>query len=463
MKKAISILCVSMILVGITGCGQSKSIGTSAPEVQVDRGQYLNTNKDVDISNAIAFIETMNQTLEPENQIKDYTTSYDADENTVHVKSNAGTIALKLNQDGEVVMAASCGTPAEKARLSHAIAEVCIGIGLSDSVDQLFSKAEETRWLNNVNAKIAEANLANFNLDELDLSLMDAVAPEIDGMDELQQEISKGLEMPVLTEQLEMAGLQDLSNYFESPSLEDYWIDTDVNKIQQDIANIEKNGISLREYYDKLKLEKQEPILPDTSWMIDMENWSLTMPKFDASFNSGSSTNMSTFNDSKTQEFVGILNQFKSTSQQFISDSSNKMDSSLNSDMESGFDTNLPDMELPELTLPSMSPLPSPSQQIDNTPGISDINNDNNWDGFNDFNSSFSNNNGLSSSFDTSLPDFDIDISTNNGLNQNNSIWGSTNPSNPSSTHSNEQDEKNNGTDTDNVQSEWYGDENEQI
>ena len=79
---------------------------------------------------------------------------------------------------------------------------------------------EETRWLNNINCKAVEKNIDSFSFSDLDLSLLDANIPELEGADEIEGTISQGLTMPVLTEQLEEAGLDDLTDYFESPSLE---------------------------------------------------------------------------------------------------------------------------------------------------------------------------------------------------------------------------------------------------
>ena len=51
----------------------------------------------------------------------------------------------------------------------------------------------ETRWLNNINCKAVEKNIDSFSFSDLDLSLLDANIPELEGADEIEGTISQGL------------------------------------------------------------------------------------------------------------------------------------------------------------------------------------------------------------------------------------------------------------------------------
>lgn len=143
---------------------------------------------------------------------------------------------------------------------------------------------EETRWLNNINCKAVEKNIDSFSFSDLDLSLLDANIPELEGADEIEGTISQGLTMPVLTEQLEEAGLDDLTDYFESPSLGKYWTDIDTDDIQDDIAKVEQNGTSLRDLFHSYQLEAPEEVELDTSWKEDDMDLSMDTPELPGFF-----------------------------------------------------------------------------------------------------------------------------------------------------------------------------------
>lgn len=316
MKKHIMALPLLSLCLLLSACGGNiQRLAPGAPEIKVDRGEYLeqkNAGKDsVDISSVIAFVETMNDTLPPSEQITDYTTSYDEEEHTVYVHSEQGDLAFRLSDDGEIQFVSSSGTPEQKATMSHSIATVYIGLGEANDVESLFSKVEETRWLNNINCKAVEKNIDSFSFSDLDLSLLDANIPELEGADEIEGTISQGLTMPVLTEQLEEAGLDDLTDYFESPSLGKYWTDIDTDDIQDDIAKVEQNGTSLRDLFHSYQLEAPEEVELDTSWKEDDMDLSMDTPELPDSFGDGTSTDLSDSANDKMTEFQEKLNGFK--------------------------------------------------------------------------------------------------------------------------------------------------------
>lgn len=306
-------VCLCMLL---SACGSSiQRLAPGAPEIKVDRGEYVeqkNAGKNaVDISSVIAFVETMNATLPPSEQIKDYKTSYDEDEHTVYVKSDQGTLAFRLGDDNEIQFVSSSGTPEQKAAMSHSIAAVYIGLGEASDVESLFSKVEETRWLNNINCKAVEENIGNFSLSDLDLSLLDANIPDLDGADEVKDTIGHGLTMPVLTERLEEAGLDDLTDYFESPTLSKYWTEIDTDDIKDDITKVEENGTSLRDLFHSYQLEAPDDVELDTSWKEDDMDLSMNTPELPDSFSDGTGADLGDSANDKMAEFQEKLNGFK--------------------------------------------------------------------------------------------------------------------------------------------------------
>ena len=299
-----------------TACGGNvQRLASGAPEIKVDRGEYVeqknSTKNAIDISSVIAFVETMNKTLPASEQIVDYETSYDPEEHTVYVESEQGTLAFRLDDDDEIQFVSSSGTPEQKAAMSHSIATVYIGLGEANDVQNLFSKVEETRWLNNINCKAVEQNIGSFSLSDLDLSLLDANIPELDGTEEIESQIQQGLSMPVLTEKLEEAGLDDLTDYFESPTLDKYWADIDTDDIHDDISKIEQNGTSLRDLYHNYQLEAPEDVELDTSWMEEDMDLSMENPELPDSFSDGTGANLGNSADDKLSEFQDKLNGFK--------------------------------------------------------------------------------------------------------------------------------------------------------
>ena len=86
------------------------------------------------------------------------------------------------------------------------------------------------------------------------------------------------------------SGLDDLTDYFESPSLGKYWTDIDTDDIQDDIAKVEQNGTSLRDLFHSYQLEAPEEVELDTSWKEDDMDLSMDTPELPDSFGDGTST-----------------------------------------------------------------------------------------------------------------------------------------------------------------------------
>lgn len=258
MKKAIVFVTLVCVLC-LAGCGQIIPLGTSAPDITPNRGSNLTGNvTQKDMSGAAAFMAALNATLD--DPLTDYTLTYDPDTHTAYAADAGRTVALKLDNDGNVIMASAAGMADAKESLSRGIAEVFIGTGKANEVKQLFDKIEETRWLNSINASVAIKEAEGFSLEPLDTTLMDATLPNI-------AELDTTLTMPTLTAQLESAGLQDLTNYFESPSLPSLWTEADIDSVMGDIADIEKNGQSLKDIYEGYTVPS--PDMPVEKWTID--------------------------------------------------------------------------------------------------------------------------------------------------------------------------------------------------
>ena len=235
--KIKAILPVALSLLLLSACTPLPSYGPAANDIKVNRQEYVEqipSSPGYDVSPVVSFIEDMNQTLDEQSRITDYTTSYDSATDTVYVNTAQGTsMAFKVDSTGQILFASCNGAPETKALLSQGIAKTLMGS--SNETEALFSKIEEARWLNGINMAIVANNTGGFNLDELDISLPDADAPDTPSLD-------TSLTMPILTEKLRSAGVSDLSDYFESPTLEKYWDDIDIGKMQDEIKDTENRG-----------------------------------------------------------------------------------------------------------------------------------------------------------------------------------------------------------------------------
>ena len=240
--KIQKVLPVALSLLLLSACTPLPSYGPAASDIKVNRQEYveqLPPSPGYDISPITAFIENLNGGLDEGDRITNYTTSYDSSTDTVYVKTAEGTsLAFKVNSTGQILFASSNGSPETKALLSQGIAKTLMGSG--NETEALFNKIEETRWLNDINMEIVTNNAEGFGLDELDTSLPDANAPDAPSLD-------TGLKMPTLTEKLRSAGVSDLSDYYESPTLDKYWEDIDIGKMQDEIKDTEKKGDSFQE------------------------------------------------------------------------------------------------------------------------------------------------------------------------------------------------------------------------
>lgn len=240
--KIKTILPMALSLFLLSACTPLPSYGPEANDIKVNRQEYVAQtppSPGYDVSPIISFIEDMNKSLDETSKITDYTTSYDSGTDTIYVKTAQGTsLAFKVDDTGQILFASCNGAPETKALLSQGIAKTLMGS--SNETEALFDKVEEARWLNSINMGIVADNTDGFNLKELDTSLPDAVAPEAPALD-------TGLTMPTLTEKLRSAGISDLSNYFESPTLGKYWDDIDMSKMQDEIKDAESKGDGFRD------------------------------------------------------------------------------------------------------------------------------------------------------------------------------------------------------------------------
>lgn len=306
--KKIAIITVSAALIfSLAGCGSAPvATGSKAPEVSAERIGYLAQLKQgvtaADISDVIAFMNTLTAIV-GEDTIGEYTTSYDADTETVYVTTKNANIAFRLDSDGNVMFASANGTPSVKSALSQAIAKIYIGTGRANSVESLFDKIEETRWLNAINSNVALKSIESFSTDvplgsvelkELDTSL-NTETPVFDDVEihgfsassgsstlsSLQRKLSEDLELPVLTSKLQSHGVTDLTNYYESPSLSKFWKEVDYTDINKEIESVTSGGKTLQDYYTSLELESPDMEVPE---------WKKETYKLPSSFSDGTST-----------------------------------------------------------------------------------------------------------------------------------------------------------------------------
>jgi len=220
----------------LAGCGMKYESGPPAPQPQPTREYEMQKEEKTgyDITPVVDFIKHINESLDEEDQIKDYNTSYDKDTNTVYVYSGDSTIAFKMDDEGNVLYASCTGNLDEKATIGRAIANVLM-YGSDRPVEALFRQIEEKQWLNTLNTNVVKQKLNSDFKTSLDTSLPDWT---VDTSGALDTHIS----MPLLTTELEQAGLRDLSDYYESPTLPEFWTRIGRNDMLKEIEEYKQKG-----------------------------------------------------------------------------------------------------------------------------------------------------------------------------------------------------------------------------
>jgi hypothetical protein len=103
--------------------------------------------------------------------------------------------------------------------------------------------------------------------------------------------------MPVLTDKLTEYGIDDLSDYYESPSLEKFWSNSTYD-IQSDIDTITSTGESVKDVYNSLLVADQ------TS--LELPDWNISGYSLPSQFSDGTSTELGS-------ETLSAFNDFQST------------------------------------------------------------------------------------------------------------------------------------------------------
>lgn len=342
MKKVNILLAAALTASLLAGCqSEQAAYGSAAPGVSAGRTEYLasvSLKKTKDISSVIAFMDTL-QKMTGDSSLKNYSTSYDPETETVYVTTNKANIAFHLDETGNVMFASSNGDPATKTALSQAITKVYMGAGITNAVDSLVQKAKETQWLNSINAGVIQASVLSLPETELSnaLQTVQLQLPEMQPMTgntqhtqqtttaqpdavqlitdaftlrlpnlnsikqtDLERALSDGLEMPKLTDSLENYGVKDLSNYYEAPSLEKFWTGVDMSGIKKEVDSLTESGISLKASFDGLKLDNPE---------LDVPTWNLKSYTLPSSFSDGTSTNLGKETLNAFNGFQGALNE----------------------------------------------------------------------------------------------------------------------------------------------------------
>lgn len=304
-EKAAALLTALGLTFSLAGCGAKPvRTGTAAPQITIDRQAQVKAQEDdrVDISSVVAFVETMNTVLEPGQKIRDYKTSYDKNSQTVYVSADGANIAFKLDDDGNVLFASASGDAATKTALSQGIAQMYIGTGISSQFNEVFRKAEETRWLNDINSQVVAKMANEYHFEELNDILPYVETPTLSGVSDLEKKLSGGLQMPVLTDTMQNNGIQDLTNYYEAPDLEEYASKLEMPDIFSELNGVTEDGLALREKYDKVKLETPETDSPD---------WSLDSYDLPETFSDGSSTGLGEKLKDTFDEYQGELEDYQ--------------------------------------------------------------------------------------------------------------------------------------------------------
>lgn len=307
-KKSIALaLCAAVAVLSLTGCGSVERIANSADTITIDRGEYLALKNGMvtaqDISSVIAFMGALETTVDG---LGEYTTSYDAETNTVYVITEKGNIAFRLDDDGNVLFAAANGTGGNKAELSQGILETQIANVVANRVRGVFDEVEQTKWLNTINANVIAAEIGAAQFTALDTSLMYFSTPALDRLATTDYErdiLETGkLTMPVLTEHLDSYGITDLSNYYEAPSLVKFWPDMDMSNMESKIDEMVSNGVALSEQFSNIELEAPSTAIPE---------WTLSSYSLPSTFSDGSSTSLGAETLSAYNSFYGSLSAWR--------------------------------------------------------------------------------------------------------------------------------------------------------
>lgn len=304
-KKSAALFTALGIAFSMAGCGATPvRTGTAAPQITIDRQAQVKAQQDdrVDISSVVAFVETMNTVLEPGHKIRDYKTSYDKDSQTVYVTTDGANIAFKLDDEGNVLFASANGDATTKTALSQGIAQMYIGTGISSQFNEVFRKAEETRWLNDLNSQVVAKMANEYHFEELNDVLPYVAVPTLSGVSDLEKKLNDGLEMPVLTDAMQNNGITVLTNYYETPNLEEYASKLEMPDIFSELNGITEDGLTLRDKYDKVKLETPETYSPD---------WSLDSYDLPETFSDGSSTGLGEKLKDTFDEYQGELEDYQ--------------------------------------------------------------------------------------------------------------------------------------------------------
>lgn len=308
-KKIAVVSLAAALLIGVlAGCSQAVSVGNGASTIQIDRGEYLALKTGVttqDISSVIDFIDNLESVV---GDIGDYTTSYDKDTNTVYVTTDAGNIAFYLDANGDVVFASANGSIETKAKLNQGITRVSIGNYVANQVSGVLNQVEQTKWLNTINANVIAAEIGSTNFTQLDTSLMYFETPALDSLmaSDLERDVYGvgQVTMPVLTDTLANYGIQDLTNYYESPTLTKFWTGADLSDMESTINQIVEDGIALGMNYANATLESPS---------LEVPEWSLSSYTLPSTFSDGTSTgDLGAQTMSAYEGFSSALNNWKS-------------------------------------------------------------------------------------------------------------------------------------------------------
>lgn len=310
-KKFAAVLLAATLLIGaLAGCDQAPvSVGNGTSTITVDRGEYLALKTGVttqDISSVIDFIENLESVV---GDIGDYTTSYDKDTNTVYATTDTGNIAFYLDANGDVVFASANGSLETKTKLNQGITRVSIGNYVANQVSGVLNQVEQTKWLNTINANVIAAEIGGTNFTQLDISLMYFETPALDNLmaSDLERDVYGigQVTMPVLTDTLASYGIQDLTNYYESPTLTKFWTGIDMSDMEASITQIVEDGISMGMNYANATLESPN---------LEVPEWSLSSYTLPSTFSDGTPTgNLGAQTLSAYESFSASLNNWKSS------------------------------------------------------------------------------------------------------------------------------------------------------
>ena len=243
MKKVVFMMAALVMSITLAACEPVYQTGPVRPEVQTNRENYINgknsTSPAYNVTSVIEFIDSMNESLEPSERIVDYVMSYDAETDTVYLKQGDSAIVFKVDADGKVIFASCSGDPERKTTLSQGIAKV-IMYGGASPVEQLFDQIEESRWLNQINTNVVMQKLQSDFGTSMDTAMPDWTL-------DASGELDTTLTMPTITNELERAGLKDMADYFESPTLPKFWQGIDRDEMLSEIDTYGHRGEAFKD------------------------------------------------------------------------------------------------------------------------------------------------------------------------------------------------------------------------